>query len=73
LLDVVELGSTATIVEGALKNVLQVVDDLTVASLKHNHPRVFLQITLDVYPGQENRLSKKHAVINQTKNTIKHQ
>jgi uncharacterized protein YqgV (UPF0045/DUF77 family) len=66
----VELGSTATVIEGQLHNVLDAVAKVAEAALHHN-PRVILNLTLDIYPGQSSRLAKKHAVIQQTRQHIK--
>ncbi len=49
-----ELGSTATVIEGQLRNVLETVAKVTEAQLHHD-PRVLLSVQLDVYPGQQVR------------------
>ncbi len=51
-LDGVELGSTATVIEGKLRDVLETVAKVTEAQLHHD-PRVMMTIQLDVYPGQQ--------------------
>jgi uncharacterized protein YqgV (UPF0045/DUF77 family) len=69
-LDTVELGSTATVIEGPLHDVLDTVAKVSEAALHHN-PRVILNLNLDIYPGQSNRVAKKHTVIQQTKQHVK--
>lgn len=51
-MDAVELGSTATVIEGRLRDVLEAVAKVTEAQLHHD-PRVMMTIQLDVYPGQQ--------------------
>ena len=65
-----ELGSTATVIEGTLHDVLDTVAKVAEAALHHN-PRVIVNLSLDVYPGQANRLSKKQTVIQQAKQHVK--
>lgn len=56
--------------EGSLEGVLNAIQTVVDKNL-HHAPRVVVNLQLDVYPGQESRLAKKHAVIQQVQNEIK--
>lgn len=70
-IDAVELGPTATVIEGPLQSVLETIEKVALAGL-HSHPRILLSLNLDVAPGQEHRLSKKKRTVSEVQQHIKH-